>query len=90
MKTWFRGMGFVPRICFVPVSGQSEISTESSPYLRAEPSGGRFAPFVESVRRNQTPSLAECLPERGRFVDSLSSGVDGLVRNLLVFCPIRN
>ena len=32
-----------------------------------------FAPFVESVRRNQTPSLAECLPERGRFIDGLSS-----------------
>src|SRR5258705_12126073 len=25
----------------------------------------RFAPFVESVRRNQAPSLAECLPEGG-------------------------
>src|SRR5258707_4155613 len=50
----------------------------------------RFAPFVESVRRNQAPSLAECLPERGRFIDGLSSGVDGPVRNLWVFCPIWN
>src|SRR6266403_1098972 len=50
----------------------------------------RFTPFVESVRRNQAPSFAECLPERGRFIDSLSSGVDGSVRNLWVFCPIWN
>src|SRR6266403_1320540 len=48
----------------------------------------RFAPFVESVRWDQAPSLAECLPEGGRFIDGLSSGVDGPVRNLWVFCPI--
>src|SRR6266436_1086765 len=48
----------------------------------------RFAPFVESVRRNQAPSLAECLPERWRFIDCLSSRIDGPVRNLWVFCPI--
>jgi hypothetical protein len=34
----------------------------------------RFAPFVKSVRRNQASSFAECLPERGRFIDGLSSG----------------
>src|ERR1700746_1279619 len=44
----------------------------------------RFVPFVESVRRNQTPSLAECLPERGRFIDGLSSRIDGPVRNLWI------
>src|SRR6266404_4967550 len=48
----------------------------------------RFTPFVEAVRWNQAPSFPECLPERGRFIDSLSSGVDGSVRNLWVFCPI--
>src|SRR4029077_10124749 len=50
----------------------------------------RFAPFVESVRRNQAPSLAECLPERGRFIDGLSSGVDGPVSDLRIFDPIWN
>ena len=41
-----------------------------------------FAPFVESVRRNQAPSLAESLPEGGRFIDGLSSGIDGSVSDL--------
>jgi hypothetical protein len=50
----------------------------------------RFAPFVKSVRRNQAPSLAECLPERRRFIDGLSSGVDGPISDLRFFDPIWN
>ncbi len=50
----------------------------------------RFAPFVESVRRNQAPSLAECLPERGRFIDGLSSRIDSPISDLRIFDPIRN
>src|ERR1700737_2967447 len=49
-----------------------------------------FAPFVESVGRNQAPSLAECLPERGRFIDGLSSGVDGPVSDLWILRPMGN
>src|SRR3984893_13154596 len=50
----------------------------------------RFAPFVESVRRNQAPSLAKCLPERGRFIDGLSSRIDSPVSDLRIFDPIWN
>jgi hypothetical protein len=47
---------------------------------------GRFAPFVESVCGNQAAAFDECLPERGRFIDGLSSGVNG---NLGVLSPNR-
>src|SRR4029077_7260553 len=43
------------------------------------------APFVESVRWNQAAPFLESLPIRGRFIDGLSSSVDGPVRNLWVF-----
>src|SRR4029077_14130775 len=36
----------------------------------------RFTPFVESVRRNQAAPFCESLPERGRFIDGLSSRID--------------
>jgi hypothetical protein len=49
-----------------------------------------FAPFVESVGRNQTAAFREGLAERGRFIDGLSSGVDGPVSDLWIFGPIRN
>jgi hypothetical protein len=42
----------------------------------------RFAPFVKSVRRNQAAPFGESVPERGRFIDGLSSGVDGSVSDL--------
>ena len=50
----------------------------------------RFSPFVESVRRNQAAPFSESLPERGRFIDGLSSGVNGPVSDLWVFGPIWN
>src|SRR5438132_8280631 len=50
----------------------------------------RFTPFVESVRRNQAAPFCESLPERGRFIDGLSSCVDGPVSDLGIFRPIRN
>src|ERR1700748_262801 len=50
----------------------------------------RFAPFVEAIRRNQAAALYECLPERGRFIDCLSSRVDGSVSDLWIFRPIWN
>ncbi len=49
-----------------------------------------FAPFVESVRRNQAAPFCESLPERGRFIDGLGLGVDGPVSDLRVFGPMRN
>src|SRR5690349_503053 len=50
----------------------------------------RFAPFVESVCRNQAAAIGEGLAEGGRFVDGLSSGVDSPVSDLRVFGPIGN
>src|SRR6266404_616559 len=50
----------------------------------------RFAPFVESVRCNQAAAFCESLPERRRFIDGLSSGVDGPVSDLWIFDPIWN
>jgi hypothetical protein len=50
----------------------------------------RFAPFVKSVRRNQAAPFAECLPKRGRFIDCLSSRIDGLVSDLWILRPIWN
>jgi hypothetical protein len=50
----------------------------------------RFTPFVESVRWNQAAPFLESLPIRGRFIDSLSSGVDGPVSDLGVFGPVWN
>jgi hypothetical protein len=44
----------------------------------------RFTPFVESVRRNQSAPFCESLPERRRFIDGLSSGVDGPVSDLWI------
>src|SRR3981081_769340 len=41
-----------------------------------------FAPFVESVRRNQAAPLCESVTERGGLIDGLSSGVDGSVSDL--------
>src|SRR4029077_12791285 len=50
----------------------------------------RFTPFVESVRWNQAAPFLESLPERGRFIDGLSSGVDGPVSDLWILRPIWN
>jgi hypothetical protein len=49
----------------------------------------RFSPFVESVRRNQAAPFGESLPERGLFIDGLSSGVDRPVSDLGFFEPSR-
>src|SRR5216684_177191 len=46
----------------------------------------RFPPFVEAIRRNQAAALYECLTVGRGFIDGLSSGIDGPVSNLLVFC----
>src|SRR5258708_980376 len=50
----------------------------------------RFAPFVESIRWNQAAPFLESLPILGRFIDGLSSGVDGPVSDLWIFDPIWN
>src|SRR5262245_39694255 len=50
----------------------------------------RFAPFVESVCRNEATPLCESPPERGRPIDRLGSGVDGPVSDLWVLYPIRD
>jgi hypothetical protein len=59
---------------------------KSERQLRLSP----FAPFVESVGRNQAATLGESLPERGRSIDGLSSGVDGPVSDLWVLRSIRD
>src|SRR6266404_2131601 len=43
---------------------------------------GRFTPFVESVRWNQAAPFCESLSIGRRFIDGLSSGVDGSVSDL--------
>jgi hypothetical protein len=48
----------------------------------------RFPPFVESIRGNQAAALYECLTEGWGFIDGLSSGINGPVSNLLIFCPM--
>src|SRR6266403_6413148 len=50
----------------------------------------RFAPFVESVRRNQAAAFCESLPERRRFIDGLSSRIDSPVSDLRIFDAIWN
>jgi hypothetical protein len=45
---------------------------------------------LESVRWNQAAPFCESLPERRRFIDGLSSGVDGPVSDLWIFDPIWN
>src|SRR3984893_7319137 len=42
----------------------------------------RFAPFVESVRWNQAAPFCESLSIGRRFIDGLSSGVDGSASDL--------
>ena len=48
----------------------------------------RFPPFVEAIRGNQEAALYECLTIGRGLIDGLSSGIDGPVSNLLVFCPM--
>ena len=50
----------------------------------------RFTPFVESVRWNQAAPFLESLPIRGRFIDCLSSRIDGPVSDLWILRPIWN
>ena len=50
----------------------------------------RFAPFVESVRWNQAAPFLESLAIRGRFIDCLSSRIDGPVSDLWILRPIWN
>src|SRR6266403_5943870 len=50
----------------------------------------RFAPFVEAVRWDQATPFLESLPIRGRFIDCLSSRVDGSVSDLWILRPIWN
>src|SRR5438132_7762085 len=50
----------------------------------------RFTPFVESVRWNQAAPFLESLPKGGRFIDGLSSRIDGPVSDLWIFDPIWN
>jgi hypothetical protein len=45
---------------------------------------------LESVRWNQAAPFLESLPIRGRFIDYLSSRIDGPVSDLWIFCPIWN
>src|SRR6266404_7689240 len=42
----------------------------------------RFTPFVEPVRWDQAAPFLESLPIRGRFIDCLSSRIDGPVSDL--------
>jgi Leucine-rich repeat (LRR) protein len=44
----------------------------------------------ESVRGDQAAPFCESLPERGRFIDCLSSGVNGPVSDLWILRPIWN
>src|SRR6266446_5500605 len=72
----------LPRFGIFPVfpeSGKGERTSVFHGNRKRQLRFSRFAPFVESVRRNQAPSRAECLPERGCSIDALSSGVDGRV-----------
>jgi hypothetical protein len=55
-----------------------------------ELASGGFSPFVESVRRFQAAAFSESLPEGRRFIDGLSSRVDGPVSDLRVLRPIRD
>src|SRR5262249_820760 len=48
----------------------------------------RFAPFVESVCRNQAAAFSESLAEGRCSIDGLSSGVDAPVSDPRVFRPI--
>src|SRR5260370_34015610 len=49
----------------------------------------RFAPFVKAVRWNQAAAFSKGLPIRGRFINGISSGVDGPVSDLWVVLPRR-
>jgi hypothetical protein len=46
-------------------------------------------PFYSRKCSSAAP-FSESFPEGGRFIDGLSSGVNGPVSDLRVFCPIRN
>ena len=48
----------------------------------------RFAPFVEAIRWDQATPFLESLPIRGRFIDSLSSRVDGSVSDFWILRPV--
>ena len=83
----------LPRFGIFPVfpeSGKGERASVFHGDRERQLRFSRFAPFVESVRGNQAAPFCESLSERRRFIDGLSSGVDGPVRNLLVFCPMGN
>ena len=73
-----------------PESGKGERAAVFHGDRERELRFSRFAPFVEAVRWDQAAAFSESLPEGRCFIDGLSSGVDGPVRNLWVFCPIWN
>src|SRR5215813_9635828 len=71
--------------CHSPDSGSFQFSRESGKSERASVFHGdrerqlrlsRFAPFIKSIRRNQTAPFCESSTERGCFVDGLSSRID--------------
>jgi len=75
--------GALPRFGIFPVfsragakvNGRSSFMAKSERQLRLS----CFAPFVESVGRNQAATLKKRLAVRRPLIDSLSSGVDGPV-----------
>jgi hypothetical protein len=83
----FSGFGILPSF---PKTGKGEGPSVFHGDRERQLGSGGFSPFVESVGRNEATPLCKSPPERGRPIDGLSSSVDGPVRNLWVFCPIRN
>src|SRR5262249_8042728 len=48
------------------------------------------APFVKAISRNKAPTFFERFAVRRRGVDRFSSGIDCLVGDLRIFCPVRD
>ena len=47
-------------------------------------------PFVKAISRNQAPTLLERFAVRRRGFDRFSSGIDCLVGDLRICCPVRD
>ena len=60
------------------------------PYREWNLGAANRAPFVKAISQNKAPTFFERFAVRRRGVDRFSSGIDCLVGDLRIFCPVRD
>src|SRR6516225_11223580 len=73
-----------------PQSGKSEWPIILHSDREWNLSAANRAPFVKAISRNKAPTFFERFAVRRRGVDRFSSGIDCLVGDLRIFCPVRD